>query len=80
MSSESLANVPSGKTPAQVCRQAADYWDLIDQMAPLIVIEGGEFDGQTLADVLGTDPEVQNDLRAVADWLDAGNSEGADRG
>lgn len=64
--------LPSGRTPVEALREAADYWDDIDRLAHDISITGGPHDGETLADVLGTDPEVQDDLRALADRLESG--------
>lgn len=61
---------PSGRTPEQVCREAADYFDTLDELTPLITIKGGDFDGLTLADVMGHESVVQDDLRAVADKID----------
>lgn len=62
--------LPSGRTPVEALRESVAFWNQLDRLAPHIEITGGTHDGETLADVLGSDPEVQNDLLALADWLE----------
>lgn len=60
------ATIPSGRSAAQVCTDAADYFDTIDKFLALVRIEDGDGATVTAADIAGRDDEVQRDLRAVA--------------